>query len=140
MFKVINENKIVGISEERPNSAFLSSDMEIVEDTEHPVSDYMQVNGEFVLASSTEAIEQKQAEIRAVRNSYLVNTDKYMISDFPITDEERAKYRDYRQYLRDYPETEEDWYERNPLTFEEWKETIQEPIEQEENESEVSNG
>ena len=65
--------------------------------------------------------EVKKQEIRAVRNQYLADTDKYMITDFPITEEERAQYRDYRQYLRNYPETEEDWYERPPMTFEEWR-------------------
>ena len=26
----------------------------------------------------------------------------------------------YMQYLRDYPESSETWYEQNPLTFDEW--------------------
>ena len=64
-------------------------------------------------------IEQCEAEIRAVRNQYLEQTDKYMITDYPITDEERELYRQYRTYLRTYPECR-DWYKANPKTYEEW--------------------
>lgn len=65
-------------------------------------------------------IEDKKERVRAVRNQYLADTDKYMIVDFPITEEEKDEYKEYRQYLRDY--TKEDyWFEHNPMTFEEWK-------------------
>lgn len=64
-------------------------------------------------------IEQKQSEVRSIRNQYLSETDKYMIVDYPITDEQREEYKEYRTYLRTYPECQE-WYEHNPLTFEEW--------------------
>lgn len=64
-------------------------------------------------------IEQREAEVRAVRNQYLKQTDEFMIVDYPITDEERELYKQYREYLRTYPECK-DWYEVNPKTFEEW--------------------
>ena len=63
--------------------------------------------------------EQKEAEVRSVRNQYLEQTDKYMITDYPITDNERELYRQYRTYLRTYPECR-DWYKANPKTYEEW--------------------
>ena len=63
--------------------------------------------------------EQKEAEVRDVRNQYLEQTDKYMIADYPITDDERELYRQYRTYLRDYT-LSENWQESNPLKFEEW--------------------
>ena len=63
--------------------------------------------------------EEKQAHVRAVRNQYLEQTDKYMITDYPITDEERELYKQYRTYLRTYPECR-DWYKANPKTYEEW--------------------
>ena len=64
--------------------------------------------------------EQKEAEVRAVRNQYLEETDKYIaLSDFPITDDERELYKQYRVYLRTYPECQ-DWYKANPKTYEEW--------------------
>ena len=117
MFKVIKDNKIIGISENEP---VLLDSYDIEEDTEHSVADYTQVNGEYVLTSSAEAIEQKKADVRAVRNQYLWQTDKFMITDYPITDDERELYRQYRAYLRDYT-LSENWWEHSPMTFEEWK-------------------
>ena len=64
--------------------------------------------------------EQKEAEVRSVRNQYLEQTDKYMIADYPITDDERELYKKYRVYLRTYPECQ-DWYKANPKTYDEWK-------------------
>lgn len=66
-------------------------------------------------------VEEKQTAMRAVRNQYLNDTDKFMLADFPIADAELENYKAYRQYLRDYTQTDEDWYLNNPLTFEEWK-------------------
>ena len=65
------------------------------------------------------SVEEKEAEVRQVRNQYLEQTDKYMITDYPITDEERELYKQYRTYLRDYTLTD-NWWKVNPLTFEEW--------------------
>ena len=122
MWKFIQNNKIKDIREEDTfNRAFYVG--EIIEDKEHSVSDYMQVNGEYILTSSAEAIEQKQAEVRAVRNQYLkqyVDPKQLVLVWNSLTVDEQKEYTDYRQYLLDYPETE-GWYEQNPLTFEEWK-------------------
>ena len=69
--------------------------------------------------------EVKEQEVRAVRNQYLADTDKYMIVDFPISDEEREEYKSYRQYLRDYT-SQPEWFEKEVLLFEKWK--VQEVI------------
>lgn len=63
--------------------------------------------------------EIKEQEVRAIRNQYLEQTDKYMIADYPITDDERELYRQYRVYLRDYT-LSENWWESEPLKFDEW--------------------
>ena len=63
--------------------------------------------------------EEKKAEIRAIRNKYLEQTDKYMITDYPITSTQKTKYKQYRVYLRDYTLTE-DWFEHEPMSFDEW--------------------
>lgn len=69
----------------------------------------------------TEPIEEKEKKVRFVRNSYLEETDKFVtIPDFPINNETKKLYIEYRQYLRDYPKTK-DWFEQNPKTFEEYK-------------------
>ena len=117
MFKVIKDNKIIGVSEQEP---VLLDNYEVQEDNEHSVSDYMQINGEFVLTSSDEAIEQRKEQVRTVRNQYLKQTDEFMIVDYPITDEERELYKQYRAYLRDYPDSSEDWFEHDPMSFADW--------------------
>ena len=40
--------------------------------------------------------------IRNTRNSYLNLTDKYLLPDYPITDEKKGLIIEYRQYLRDF--------------------------------------
>ena len=65
-------------------------------------------------------VEELQAQVRAVRNQYLKQTDEFMIVDYPITDDERELYKQYRTYLRDYT-LSENWWEHSPMTFEEWK-------------------
>lgn len=63
--------------------------------------------------------EEKKARIRQVRNRYLADTDKFMIVDYPVTDEECELYKQYRTYLRDYT-LSKDWWESEPHKFEEW--------------------
>lgn len=122
MFKAIKDNKIIAINETGDFPCLVHDSVE--EDTEHSVADYLQVNGEYVLTSSAEAIEQKKAEVREVRNQYLKQyVDDRAKSPFmwtEVTEEEKAQIGEYRKYLMDYPETE-GWYEHSPMTFEEWK-------------------
>ena len=117
MFKAIENGKIVGINESGEFPLMNYDSLE--EDTEHQLSDYVHCDGQFVLTVSDEAIEQRKEQVRAVRNQYLKQTDKFMITDYPITDEERELYKQYREYLRTYPECR-DWYKANPKTYDEW--------------------
>ena len=117
MFKAIKDNKIIAINDSGEFPCLVYDSIEA--DNEHKLSDYIHYNGQFVLTSSAEAIEQKKADVRAVRNQYLEQTDKYMITDYPISDEELELYKQYRTYLRDYT-LSENWQESNPLKFEEW--------------------
>lgn len=119
MFKAIENGKIVGIN--KTGKFPLMNYDSLEEDTEHQVSDYVHCkDGQFVLAISDKAIEQYKEQVRAVRNRYLEQTDKYLsVTDFPITDEQKEQYRQYREYLRHYPE-QADWYKQNPLDFEHW--------------------
>ena len=64
--------------------------------------------------------DELKAQVRSVRNGYLEQTDKFMLVDFPISDDERELYKQYRVYLRDYT-LSENWWEHSPMTFEEWK-------------------
>ena len=69
--------------------------------------------------------EEKKARVRQVRNQYLKQTDKFMIADYPITDDERELYKQYRVYLRDYT-LSENWWEHSPKDFSTWKEMLTE--------------
>lgn len=118
MYKAIKDNKIIAVNETGKFPCLVYDSIE--EDTEHQVSDYVHCDGQFVLTTSDPAIEQYKEQVRAVRNRYLEQTDKYLsVTDFPITDEQKEKYLWYREYLRHYPE-QADWYKQNPLDFEHW--------------------
>ena len=118
MYKAIENGKVVGINETGKFPCLVCDSVE--EDTEHQVSEYVHCNGQFVLTTSDPAIEQYKEQVRAVRNRYLEQTDKYLsVPDFPITDEQKEQYRQYREYLRHYPE-QADWYKQNPLDFDNW--------------------
>ena len=81
-------------------------------------------NGQWYLVGYVpqEPIEDKQKEVRAIRNDYLSKYDFTQLVDAPFTEQEKEKYAQYRQYLRDYT-NQENWWEQNPLTFEEWSAT-----------------
>lgn len=119
MFKALKENKIIAISDTDNKFPCLVCD-EIIEDVGHSVNDYVMVDSEFVLSTDDKAVENKKDEVRNIRNQYLTETDKYMLIDFPISDEEREQYKRYRQYLRNYTDGDS-WWNELPKTFEEWK-------------------
>ena len=123
MFKAIKDNKIIAINDSGDFPCLVYDSVE--EDTEHQLSDYVHCDGQFVLTVSDEAIEQRKEQVRAVRNQYLEQTDKYMITDYPITEEERELYKQYREYLRDYT-LSENWWEHSPKDFSTWKEMLTE--------------
>lgn len=126
VLQAIKDGKIIAINETGDFPCLVLDSVE--EDKEHQVSDYVHCDGEFVLTTSDPAIEQYKEQVRAIRNQYLEQTDKYLsVQDFPITDEERELYKQYREYLRTYPECQ-DWYKANPKTYEEWKVLLEEAI------------
>ena len=67
----------------------------------------------------------KQTQVRAVREQYFADyvdwyQEKIWLHE-EMSDEEKQDIADYRKYLKDYTK-QENWWEQNPLTFEEWKE------------------
>ena len=127
MFKAIKNNKIIAINDSGDFPCLVHDRVE--EDTEHQLSDYIHCDGQFVLTSSAEAIEQRKEQVRAVRNQYLKQyVDDRAKSPFmweEVTEEEKALIGKYRKYLMDYPETE-GWYENPPKDFSTWKEMLTE--------------
>ena len=45
----------------------------------------------------------EEYDARTIRNAILNETDKYIMSDYPVTDEYRQKIVEYRRFLRDIP-------------------------------------
>ena len=117
MFKALKDDKIIAINDSGEFPCLVHDRVE--EDTEHQLSDYIHCDGQFVLTVSDEAIEQRKEQVRAVRNRYLEQTDKFLLSDYPITSTQKTKYKQYRAYLRDYTLTE-DWFEHEPMSFADW--------------------
>lgn len=88
-------------------------------------------DGRWYLAEyvPSKPIDEKKAEVRAVRDEY-INGIEWRVSRYrdqvvlqiPTTDTEETymKILQYMQYLRDYPESSETWYEQNPMTWDEW--------------------
>ena len=106
MFKAIKDNKIIAINDSEIKGGLQYDEM--IEDTEHSVSDYMQVNGEFVQISSDEAIKQRKVERIAELQNYLTATDWYAVrfaeTGVEIPDEikvERQAAREEISRLRD---------------------------------------
>lgn len=61
-------------------------------------------------------LENKKNSVRGVRNQYLetyVDPKQLVMVWNSLTAEEQELYKDYRQYLLDYPQAE-GWYEQNP--------------------------
>ena len=48
---------------------------------------------------------EKMDYIRYTRDMLLKDSDKYILSDYPITEEKRQEWKDYRVLLRDFPTT-----------------------------------
>ena len=73
-------------------------------------------------------VETLQTEVREVRNSYLekyVDPKQLVLVWDSLSADDKKLYADYRQYLLDYPQTE-GWYEHNPMTLDEWKQSVEE--------------
>lgn len=68
-----------------------------------------------------EYVEQQSQKKRLERNGLLNSTDFYMIEDYPVHDDLKQLYKDYRQYLRDFTK-QENFYDIDIKSFEEWKE------------------
>ena len=69
--------------------------------------------------------EEKQKDVRCVRNQYLeqfIDPYQLVIRWETLSEVEQESLREYRTYLLDYTDTP-DWWEQNPKTYEEWKES-----------------
>ena len=82
-------------------------------------SDRPNGDGTYTVYEVKESESEIQYRVREIRDNALEQTDKYMIVDFPISDEDRETMKQYRQYLRDYTK-QKDWWKSLPMTFDEY--------------------
>lgn len=91
MFKILKDNKIIGISETTPT---LLDNYEVVE-VDEDINDYIQINGEYLLKSeNTEYLNEQAEQNRA--NAYKAEVDnlvaEYMRKkEFNLLDVEQAE-------------------------------------------------
>lgn len=66
----------------------------------------------------------KETEIRKIRDSYLkqyVDPKQLVLVWAQMSDTEKADISAYRSYLLDYPADGANWFEKPPLTLDQWK-------------------
>lgn len=104
MFKVIKDEKIIAISDTEKKFSCLVYD-KIFEDTEHTTSDYVEVDGEYVLNTDVKVIEKHKVKRIAELKQLLAEADYWG-----------------QEYL-DGEYTEEEWNEKVILR-KSWREEI----------------
>ena len=95
-------------------------------------------NGNWYVAGYAPAqpeptVDEKKMMVRRTRDIYIY-TIEWRVSRYedqvklgiPTTDpeEEYILVLRYMQYLRDYPESSETWYEQRPMTWDEWNNNL----------------
>lgn len=111
MYRALKDNKIIAVNDSNKFPCLVYDRIEEVEDAE-----MVEVGGEFVLKTDDKAVAKQKDDVRAVRNQYLktyVDPKQLVMVWNSLTAEEQELYKDYRQYLLDYPQTE-GWWEENP--------------------------
>ena len=117
-YAFIEDNKLVGAGECRQLTEGVDN-VEISEEVFRNIERYVW-NGTDMVRDPDFEVKRRSAEVRAKRDELLCQTDKYMLADFPVAEDERELYRQYRHYLRDIPEAE-GFPDVSILTFEDWK-------------------
>ena len=111
MYVAIRDNKIKAYNETGEFPLMNYDEIKEIDDVT-----LVHVNGKFLPDTDEKVIELKKAQIRSKRDSLLQKTDKFMISDYPISEDERQKIKLYREYLRDYTLTK-NWWQQEPKEF-----------------------
>lgn len=118
MYVAIKDEKIIAIS--KTDDTFPCLVCDEIKEIDDIIENYIDVGSEFVLKTDSKAIKKQQEDVRQIRNQYLEQTDKFLsISDYPIDDETKELYKQYRQYLRDIP-SNVDFPNIEILSFDEW--------------------
>lgn len=114
MFKVIKDNKIIGVSENEP---VLLDKYEVQEDNEHSVSDYEQYQGEYLLKSDIPAPTQEEQEEKRAQ-AYLVEVDPITAHIQRLRDEETPDEEKINELLQERSQKVQEIKERYPYPVE----------------------
>lgn len=79
-----------------------------------------------ICANKEPTVEEKSSNIRRIRDGLILESgwrveranEQIKLGITPVDD--LMTLLEYRQYLRDYPESSETWYENKPLDLETW--------------------
>lgn len=123
-----SEGNIINITPEyKEHKAFIAATREELENNEYDhidEYDFAEMYNGVIYVDEKELIAKKEAYIRSVRDSYLVQYVDSVVSNplrwADMSEEEKQTYVDYRRYLLDYTENA-NWYESKPLILEKWK-------------------
>lgn len=100
------------------------------------IMEYSDVNKAEKLLGAIEKVDKKakrdyeisitfedEIRIRKNRDAYLALTDRTQLADFPLEQDERKLYREYRQFLRDLPVSirKREYTLKRVVAFDEWK-------------------
>lgn len=105
MYKALKDNKIIAINDTGEFPCLVYD--EIQEDSDHKLSDYIHVNGEFVLTDDEKAIQQEKEKRIQELKQLLADSDykgqKYLDGEY--TDEEwtliQEERKSWRQEIRE---------------------------------------
>lgn len=102
MYKVLKDNKIVGIVENwSETDKKYHPDLIVEEDVEHTIDDYIEVDGEYVLTTDKKAKEKKDKERIDELEAYLSQTDWYAVRKADNGEEIPEEIQTARQEARD---------------------------------------
>lgn len=116
MFKAIKDNKIIAINDEEIKGGLQYDEM--VEDTEHSVSDYKHYNGEFLLKSEIPASTQEEQEAKRAQ-AYLLEVDPITAHIQRLRDDEEPDEEKINELLQERAEKVEEIKNRYPYPVEE---------------------
>lgn len=91
------------------NGAVVNNNMTLCAMAEYPVQS---ITGKIIGQLTQYTTAQKWARVREKRNAYLLDSDLCAIDDCKMTGTAKQAWKDYRQLLRDIPQT----YAANPDT------------------------
>ena len=112
------------------NWKILKTDLPAKQEEYSQVAEWCNNNGEYhieddgtyykAVKNPEPSIDELKAQVRAVRDSYLQETDFTQLPDVPFATEEKFLYKQYREYLRNYTQ-KENWWLENPMDFNSWR-------------------